>query len=421
MAEQGLGRGPLARTSLTAVALAFGGLPLYVLTPQFYAEQMGLSLGVLGAVLLAARAVDSLQDPVIGWLADRSRHYRELWALTAMGLLAIGFTILFAPPGIGAPVPRLAIGLIMAFTGFSALQIALYDHGLALAQRHDGDHTRIALWREAGGLLGVCLAATTPAILGALLGPTGAYLGFVVLFVTAATAAATGMFGRWRSSGAPPVGPGGYRQALATPGVLPLLGFGFLNALPTAVTSTLFLFFVAEVLVAEPHAGPMLLVFFAAAGCAAPGWARLAGRIGRRSTLAIAMTLSILAFIWAYRLGEGDVVPFYVIAAASGAALGADLTLAPAMLAARIEGDGGRVFALWTFLQKSALALAAGIALPLLAVAGFNPGWPATAEGRAALSTAYALVPCLLKVAAIAALATLPSEAEPQPDAGQGR
>ena len=48
---------------------------------------------------------------------------------------------------------------------------------------------------------------------------------------------------------------------------------------------------------------------------------------------------------------------FYAISLASGAALGADMTLPPAMLAARIRGGGARVFSLWTFLQKTTLAV----------------------------------------------------------------
>lgn len=124
------------------------------------------------------------------------------------------------------------------------------------------------------------------------------------------------------------------------------------------------------------------------------------------------MSLSIFAFAWAFLLGAGDVAFFYGVAIASGAALGADMTLAPAMLAARIDDDGGRVFALWTFLQKSALALAAGIALPALALAGFDPSRTVTDEGRAALSVAYALIPCLLKLLAIGTLAFLPADKE---------
>ncbi|MCL5776547.1 MFS transporter [Limibaculum sp. FT325] len=410
MAETGLARADLARSGVMAAALAFGGLPLYVHAPRFYAEEMGLGLGALGAILLAARAVDSVQDPILGWLADRTHARRQVWALGAAAMLAAGFVILFSPPGWGSPALRLGLGLLAAFTGFSALQIALYDHGLALARAAGGGHTRVALWREAGGLIGVCLAAMAPALLGAAFGPAAGFLGFALLFVAVAAIASAAMAGRWRASGNAGAA-GGFRQALAAPGVAPMLAFGFVNALPTAVTSTLFLFFVADVLEAEDHAGPMLLLFFAAAAAAAPFWARLAGWLGRRATLGLAMSLSIAAFAWAWVLGPGDVAPFYAVAIASGAALGADMTLAPAMLAARIEGEGGRVFALWTFLQKSALALAAGVALPLLALSGFEPG-AVDAEGRAALSVAYALVPCILKIGAIAMLAVLPVEKE---------
>ena len=412
MADTGLTRGALSRTSLLAAALAFGGLPLYVHLPRFYAEQMALGLPALGAVLLAARALDSVQDPVIGWLADRWRGWREAWAIVGMALLASGFLILFAPPDWGAPLPRLAIGLFAAFTGFSVLQIAIYDHGLALAGNARGAHTRVALWREAGGLGGICLAAMAPAALATVMGPAGAFLGFALLFLAVAASASLVMAGHWRASGSVHAGPGSFRRALASPGILPILGFGFVNALPTAVTATLFLFFVSHVLEAEEHAGPLLLLFFAAAASAAPGWAWLADRFGRRITLASAMSLSILAFAWAYLLGPGDVAPFYVVAIASGAALSADMTLAPAMLAARIEDDGSRVFALWTFLQKSALALAAGVALPAVALSGFVPTEPVTEQGRAALSVGYALVPCLLKLFAIGALGFLPSGKE---------
>lgn len=412
MAETQIDRGALARPGLVAAALAFAGLPLYIHAPRFYAEEMAVGLPILGVVLLLARGIDSVQDPVIGWLADRLRAWREIWVIGAVTLLGTGIAILFAPPEWGAPLPRLVIGLLAAFTGFSALQIVLYDHGLALANRAGGGHTRVALWREVGGLAGICLASLAPPLLAIAFGVPLAFVGYAVVFTLIATLAVIGMAGRWQASAAPAIGAAGFRRALSTPGVAPLLGFGFLNALPTAVTSTLFLFFVAEILHAEVHAGPTLLLFFAAAAFAAPLWARLAERAGRRRALAVGMTVSILAFAWAYSLGPGDIGAFYVIAAASGAALGADMTLTPAMLAARIDGDGGRVFALWTFLQKSALALGAGITLPVLALVGFNPTETIEASGREALSVAYALVPCALKLFAIGALAFISDEKE---------
>ncbi len=411
MSERGRGvltAGDLYPPAVVAAMLAFAGIPLYIHAPRYYAEDMGLGLATLGGVLLAARAVDSLQDPVIGRLADRWPRGREVWAIVAGALLVTGFALLFAPPDWGPPLPRLAVGLLAAFTGFSALQIALYDHGLAQAETAGGGYTRIALWREAGGLAGICLAATTPAALGSLFGPDLAYAGYAAAFVVFSFCALGRMRRCWLASGTSLPKPG-FAEALRVPGVAPILALGFVNALPTAVTSTLFLFFVSDILDAEHHAGPMLLVFFAAAAGAAPAWARLAGRLGRKTALAIGMTLSVPVFIWAFLLGPGDVGAFYAISAASGAALGADMTLTPAMLAARIKGGGGQVFSLWTFLQKTALAVAAGVTLPILAFAGYEPA-SSGSDGHTALAAAYALVPCALKLVAIPVLLIFVSE-----------
>ncbi len=385
---------------VVAAMLAFAGIPLYIHAPRYYAEDMGVGLAALGVVLLAARAVDSLQDPIIGRLADRYPRHREAWTLASGLLLAAGFAVLFAPPEWGAPLPRLAAGLLAAFTGFSALQIALYDHGLAQAEAAGGGYTRIALWREASALAGVCLAVVAPVALTAVVGTHFAYAAYAAAFGLFAAGALWRMRGRWQASGRS-LPSAGFLQILRGTAVPPLLAFGFVNALPTAVTSTLFLFFVADILAAESQAGPLLLAFFAMAAAAAPAWARLAGRIGRKVALSAGMTLSIPVFVWAYTLGPGDVAAFYFIAGLSGAALGADMTLVPAMLAARIREGAGRVFSLWTFLQKSALALAAGTVLPVLAWTGYEP---ATAGGGEALAVAYALVPCALKLAALVVL-----------------
>ncbi len=391
--------------AVIAAMLAFAGLPLYIHVPRYYAEDMDLGLATLGIVLLAARAVDSVQDPFIGRLADQWRGRREAWALVSGLLLFMGLALLFAPPGWGEALPRLVIGLLLAFTGFSALQIVVYDHGLAQAQATSGGYTRIALWREAGGLAGICLAATAPAAIRAAFGNEYAYVGYAVAFGLFTLFALKQMRSHWLASGTS-FPDSGFRNALRVPGIAPILVFGFVNAMPTAVTSTLFLFFVTDILAAEIHAGPMLLVFFAAAATAAPAWAKFAGRVGRKTALVTGMTLSVPAFVWAYTLGPGDIGAFYVISAASGAALGADMTLAPAILASRIKGGGGRVFSLWTFLQKTALAIAAGVILPVLALTGYEPGATAD-EGGSALSVAYALVPCLLKLIAIPILLIL--------------
>ena len=97
----------------------------------------------------------------------------------------------------------------------------------------------------------------------------------------------------------------------------------------------------------------------------------------------------------------------------SGAATGADLTLLPAIFAARmarVAPSATSGFALWSFVQKSTLAFAAIALLPSLSRAGFEPGAENAPEALRALSLMYAGLPCLLKLAALAVLAATPVE-----------
>jgi Na+/melibiose symporter-like transporter len=92
--------------------------------------------------------------------------------------------------------------------------------------------------------------------------------------------------------------------------------------------------------------------------------------------------------------------------------LGADLALPGALLAGTIQasGDQGRAegayFGWWNFATKLNLALAAGVALPLLGALGYVPG----TRDPAALNTltqAYCLLPCALKLIAAGLLYSL--------------
>ena len=63
----------------------------------------------------------------------------------------------------------------------------------------------------------------------------------------------------------------------------------------------------------------------------------------------------------------------------------------------------GAYFGLWNFANKMNLALAAGLALPVLEALGYAPG-ARDATALDALAFAYAVLPCLLKLAAAALL-----------------
>jgi Na+/melibiose symporter-like transporter len=128
------------------------------------------------------------------------------------------------------------------------------------------------------------------------------------------------------------------------------------------------------------------------------------------------MLLAVLAFAGAALLGPGDSAAYLAVCLAAGLALGADLTLPPVLLAHALgqrAGAGaafGAAFGCFTLLGKLALAVA-GLALPLLAWLGYQPG----AGAGHALALSYAGLPCLLKLAALAALARYPTVPEGNP------
>ena len=133
----------------------------------------------------------------------------------------------------------------------------------------------------------------------------------------------------------------------------------------------------------------------------------LAERHGTKPVLLSAMVLAIVAFGGAIGLGTGDTVAFAIICAASGAAMGADLTLLPAAFAARmakIAPGAAEGFGLWAFVSKLSLAFAAVALLPLLENAGFTPGLNNPDDALWNLTLLYAAVPCALKLVAIALL-----------------
>ena len=396
--------------ALFAAYLAAAGLPIYIHAPKFYVDEYGVSLALLGTVLFGLRLIDVVQDPFLAWIAARTRAWRAATVPLAGALMAAAMLGLFALAPPVAPIWWFALMLTVVFSGFSYLTICFYSQGVASAAA-GGGHLRLARWRETGALLGICAASVAPMVLG---GFTGFALAFAVLGVTALWA----MRAEWRGAVIPVEGFGPVlRDGISRR----LLLIALVNAAPVAVSSTLFLFFVESRLAAPGWEGPLLLLFFLSAALAAPLWSRAAERWGSRHVLLGAMILAIAAFGWAATLGAGDARAFAAVCALSGAAVGADMTLLPAIFArrmAQISPGASEGFGLWSFVSKLTLALAALLLLPALEAGGFIPGAANDTSALRLLTALYCVVPCVLKLVAIALLAgtPLPGEGEAAAD-----
>jgi GPH family glycoside/pentoside/hexuronide:cation symporter len=389
--------------ALFAALLACAGLPIYIHAPKFYVDEYGVSLTALAAVLFGLRLLDVVQDPLLGRLSERLRNQRGLAVALGCAVIAVAMLGLFAVPPLTAPVLWFGIMLTLVFSAFSFLTICFYAQGVAKADRMEGQgHLRLARWRETGALLGVCVASVTPVALGMVM--DAPFAGFAVGFAVLAVAAAVSMRGEWLSVDVPK--STGFGTILRDPLARRLLLIALLNAAPVAVSSTLFLFYVESALEAPGFEGPLLLLFFLSAAGAAPVWGILAEKYGTQPVLLSAMVLAIFAFGGALFLGAGDQWWFALVCVASGAAMGADLTLLPAVFATRmaqIAPSAAEGFGLWSFVSKFTLALAAALLLPALEGAGYASGasTPQPQEAVDLLRMLYAGVPCLLKLAAI--------------------
>ena len=382
--------------ALFAALLAAAGLPIYIHAPKFFVDEYGVSLTALGIVLFGLRSLDVIQDPLLGRLAEVLRNRRSLAVAIGSSVMAISMFALFAMTPSLPPLVWFGLTLTGVFSSFSFLTICFYAQGVSKAGALPGrGHLALARWRETGALLGVCVASVAPVVL--------ATIGFAVLALVATIA----MRGEWRTVSTS--APTGFYIILKDNVARRLLLIAFLNAAPVAVTSTLFLFYVEATLQSAEWAGPLLLVFFLSAAIAAPFWGFLAEAYGAKPVLLAAMALAIVAFAGAFFLGAGDVALFAVVCIVSGAALGADLTLLPAMFAtrlAKISPSAAEGFGLWAFVSKLTLAFSAVTLLPILQMSGFISGELInTPHAIATLVWLYAGLPCALKGVAMAVLA----------------
>ena len=86
---------------LLSFPAAISLLLMQVYIPPHIAEQGALSITMIGLVFFAARLVDTVSDPLIGYLSDRTplqKGKRRVWILIAVPLFLIVFYMIILLP-----------------------------------------------------------------------------------------------------------------------------------------------------------------------------------------------------------------------------------------------------------------------------------------------------------------------------------
>ncbi|MDJ0686272.1 MAG: MFS transporter [Alphaproteobacteria bacterium] len=450
-----LSRPDLALYGLPGLPLAAATLPVYIHIPTFYAVELGLGLALVGFLMLLARLWDVVSDPIIGFLSDAttgklgSWGRRKPWVLLGTPVAAGSFYALLAPPEDAAGL-YLIVATLTLYTGWTMVNLPYAAWGAELSPDYE-ERTRIAGWREGLVIVGTVFAAAAPTTLSQILSdgdaPSAATLGpgLAAMGLILAIALPVCVLPALLCLPDPPTRPKRRREtwrdlyrALSSNAPFRRLLLAWLfNGVANGLPASLFLLFVSQKLGLAEMAGPLLLIYFAAAIVGLPLWLRLGRTRSKHRLWCGAMLWACLWFAIAPFLGQGDFTLFLIVCIATGAALGADLALPSSMQAdvvdeeTAVSGEArtGAFFALWGMAQKLSLALAVGIAFPVLEWVGFDPqaaqtgaagvGGAAAEAGTTglwALSGFYAVAPILFKLIAVSIMWSHPLDRARQTD-----
>jgi Na+/melibiose symporter-like transporter len=405
--------------------LAAIGLPLVVQLPNFYSSYVGLSVGEVGAAVMAVRLFDISVDPVIGWAMDRTRNrfgpYRTWFVMGAPLLMLATAMIFFVQPGAG--FAYLFAWLLALYIGFSICTLAQLAWGAALCPEYD-QRSRLYGWWQAANIVGVLAALSIPTVvtvfkLGDYVMGVRAMGGFIIaslpltLLVAvlavpeprAAKARPQGGFSAWLGLFRRPV----VRRVLlcdlligAAPGLMGALLFYFLEYVKGFDRTQSQLFMAA---------------YFVAGLIAAPFWSWLATRIGKHRALAAACVVFAAIYTVVGFLPGGDfrttLAGFFI----AGLPYASGLLLTRAMMAdvadeVRLQtGDDrtGMLFSFLSFTTKMGYAVSVG-SLMILQAAGFSDK-PHAHNGDTAILTLKLLfiaAPPLMLLLAVWPLANYP-------------
>ena len=406
----------LAAYGAPALPLAALTLPVYIFLPTFYAETLGLGLASVGLALLMARLWDVVTDPLVGYLSDRTRTVigrRRPWVIAGAPLVLTAVWFLLVP-GDGVGLGYLLGWSLALYLGWTMMILPLSAWGAELSPDYN-ERSRIAAFREGFILTGALCALGLPALLGfagsAEIGNAlEAIALFVVVLLPPAIVALLALTPEpkptaWHSRGL----RGGWAVIRDNRPFRRLIAAYLLNGVANGLPATLFLLFVDHVLERPEQAGLLLAVYFASGVVAIPLWLRLSYRYGKHKVWCGAMIWACANFVWVPLLGPGDLPWFIVICVLTGVALGADLVLPSSMQADVVDLDTvesgqqrtGLFFAMWGMVTKLALAVAVGLAFPILDAVGFEEAGEKNATSLLALAMLYGLLPVILKAAAI--------------------
>lgn len=383
--------GQLAAFVLPKLALGLITAPFFYVLPTFYAQNTRATLAGLGTALIVTRLFDAVEDPLIGWLSDRTKSpwgARKPWILGGAVLIATSIFFLFQP-GADATVAYFLAWSVVFYLGWTMFELPS-DAWLTEITRDYNDRSRISGWQglaaQAGGFL--FFAASASGLFGKgmsaeLLAAVGwasliilpGTVALAVIFVPSGTRSATAfespkLSGLWKA-----LRSNGALQVLLCSQLLGGFGGGIYLGTQLLLLDGYF---------QQGHNFGLIFMGYQIVHFAAmPIWLKIIYRFGKHRSWALSWGMSAAMTPLALLVppGENAIWPLLALAMIRSAVAGADIVAPRALMADAIdygilktgENSAGSYFAASSLAVKFCAAVSSGVAFWLLAMISYDP------------------------------------------------
>ena len=384
------------------------GLPLVVYLPPFYAEEMGLGLGIVGTIFMITRFWDVFTDPVLGVLSDRVQTKlgrRRHWIIISVPILLISVYQIFMPQS-EITANYLLWWMVILYVGYTLLSVSHMSWGAELSSDYH-ERARVQGWREFALMFGMLAVLLLPALIEHLSKITAAIkvasMGwFVIILLPITVAIAVWQVPEYPTPKATQISWRKTIKILIKNRLLQkVLLADLLTGLVPGITGSLYLFFVNYVMDLEPWSSLLLLAYFVAGFLAIPVWIHLSYRLGKHQTFSLAMIYTSIILPIILLVKPGIFWQYGICNLLYGLSSGASGFLLRSIMADVTDYDNletgsqrtGLYYSFLTMTNKIGYALAVGITYPLLDWIGFIPGSDNTTAAITGLKYIFIFLP----------------------------
>lgn len=399
----------------------------------YYTDIAGINPGLAGSALLVGKLTwDAINDPVFGYLSDRTRsRWGRRKPYMLLGAIPFGLSIwlLFSlPPGLVGVKAFLAVlgSFLLADTAQTLVSVPYYALSAELTYDYD-ERTSLISIRMIFTVLGYILgAAATTAVAGMFINmgwtKTAAYSGMGAIFgIVAVITMLVTVFGV-KETPRPDLMPATMplkrqlQQVFKNKPFVQYMIMSTIISISFTLLTSLLPYFITYQLLMEEQIPFIMLVLLGTIGLFLLPWRMVSKKMNKGPAYALGLFIASIAIVVAYFLPQGPSPWIYAIAFFAGVGFSAQYVFPWSMIPDVIEVDEsqsgerheGIYFGVNAFLGKITGAIGIAVAGWALDIYGYVPDAVQTTRALFGIRFFYAIVPVIAFMIALPLLIWYP-------------